>query len=151
MSTNAKEARFKRQTAKLDKHRAEMAKPESQRDAAKLMPPRERLYAACDSRFVTMIEADALGEAAKLAHRGLDRDLPSMKVVGLRELLGHLRGEMSLADAIAAAQRATRQYAKRQTTWFRHQTAPDLTLTEQFSQGLLRSSLAFVRESVLTG
>jgi len=43
MSTNAKEARFKRQTAKLDKHRAEMAKPESQRDAAKLMPARERI------------------------------------------------------------------------------------------------------------
>ena len=53
--------------------------------------------------------------------------------------------------AIAAGQRATRRYAKRQTTWFRHQTAPDLTLTEQFSQGLLRSPLQFVRESVLTG
>jgi tRNA dimethylallyltransferase len=116
-----------------------------------LMPPREKLYAACDVRFVRMIEADALGEAAALGCRGLDPDLPAMKAVGLRELLGYLRGEMPLEAAIVAAQRATRQYAKRQTTWFRHQTAPDLTLTEQFSQDLLRSSLRFVRESVLTG
>jgi len=116
-----------------------------------LMPPRETLYAACDVRLVRMIEADALGEAAALGCRGLDPDLPAMKAVGLRELLGYLRGEMPLEAAIVAAQRATRQYAKRQTTWFRHQTAPDLTLGEQFSQDLLRSSLRFVRESVLTG
>jgi tRNA dimethylallyltransferase len=116
-----------------------------------LIPPRETLYAACDVRFVRMIEADALGEAAALGCRGLDPDLPAMKAVGLRELLGYLRGEMPLEAAIVAAQRATRQYAKRQTTWFRHQTAPDLTLTEQFSRDLLRSSLRFVRESVLTG
>jgi tRNA dimethylallyltransferase len=114
-------------------------------------PPRERLYAACDTRFVKMIEAKALDEAAALARRGLDPDLPAMKAVGLPELLRHLNGEMALGIAIAAGQRATRQYAKRQTTWFRHQTAPDLNLAEQFSQGLLRSSLQFVRESVLTG
>jgi tRNA dimethylallyltransferase len=116
-----------------------------------LMPPREKLYAACDTRFVRMIEANALGEAAALGCRGLDPDLPAMKAVGLRELLGYLHGEMPLEAAIVAAQRATRQYAKRQTTWFRHQTAPDLILTEQFPQDLLRSSLRFVRESVLTG
>ena len=114
------------------------------------MPPREKLYAACDARFVRMIEADALGEAAALARRGLDPDLPAMKAVGVPELLRHLHGEMPLEAAIAAAQRATRQYAKRQMTWFRHQTVPDLTLAEQFSQDLLRSSLRFVRESVLT-
>jgi tRNA dimethylallyltransferase len=116
-----------------------------------LMPPRETLYATCDVRFLRMIEANALGEAAALARRGLDPDLPVMKSVGLSELLRYLQGEMPLEAAIAAAQRATRQYAKRQTTWFRHQSAPDLTLAEQFSQDLLRSSLRFVRESVLTG
>ena len=116
-----------------------------------LMPPREGLYAACNSRFVRMIDANALGEAAALARRGLDPELPAMKAVGVPELLRHLNGEMGLDVAIAAAQRATRRYAKRQATWFRHQIAPDLTLAEQFSRGLLRSSLEFVRESVLTG
>jgi tRNA dimethylallyltransferase len=115
-----------------------------------VMPPREKLYAACDARFVRMIEADALGEAAALARRGLDPDLPAMKAVGVPALLCHLRGGMPLEAAIAAGQRATRQYAKRQMTWFRHQTVPDLTLGDQFSQDLLRSALRFVRESVLT-
>jgi tRNA dimethylallyltransferase len=115
-----------------------------------VIPPREKLYAACDARFVRMIEADALGEAAALARRSLDPGLPAMKAMGVPELLRYLHGEIPLEAAIAAGQRATRQYAKRQMTWFRHQAVPDLTLAEQFSQDLLRSALRFVRESVLT-
>jgi tRNA dimethylallyltransferase len=116
-----------------------------------ITPPREQLYAACEARFVRMIEAGALAEAAALAARGLDPDLPAMKALGVPELMRHLRGEMPLEDAVVAAQRATRQYAKRQMTWFRHQTAPDLSLDEPYSQGLLRRSAGFVRASVLTG
>jgi tRNA dimethylallyltransferase len=114
------------------------------------MPSRETLYASCDTRFVRMIEADALGEVGALARRGLDPDLPAMKAVGVPEILRYLRGEMPLEAAITAGQQATRRYAKRQMTWFRHQTVPDLTLTEQFSLDLLPSSLRFVRDSVLT-
>jgi tRNA dimethylallyltransferase len=116
-----------------------------------LTPAREELYAACEARFVRMIEAGALAEAAMLAARGLDPDLPAMKALGVPELTRHLRGEMPLEAAVAAAQRATRQYAKRQMTWFRHQTTPDLRLDEPYSQGLLRRSADFVRASVLTG
>jgi len=116
-----------------------------------LTPPRDRLYAACDTRFARMIQADALGEVAALVARGLDPDLPAMKAVGLPELLSYLCGEMPIEVAIAAAQRATRRYAKRQMTWFRHQTAPDLRLEEEFSEGLLRRSRQFVHECVLTG
>jgi tRNA dimethylallyltransferase len=116
-----------------------------------LAPPRDRLYAVCDTRFARMMTAGALAEAAALAARDLDPDLPAMKAVGLPELLRHLRGEMALEDAIAAAQRATRRYAKRQMTWFRHQAAPDLKLNEPFSEGLLRCARRFVDECVLTG
>jgi tRNA dimethylallyltransferase len=116
-----------------------------------LMPPREHLYAACDARFAAMIEAGALAEATALAARGLDPDLPAMKAVGLPELIRHLRGDIALADAVAAAQRATRHYAKRQMTWFRHQLRPDLILTEQFSESLLRRSRQFIDEFLLTG
>jgi tRNA dimethylallyltransferase len=115
-----------------------------------LAPPRSRLYAACDARFTRMVEAGALAEAAALAARGLDPDLPAMKAVGLPELLSHLRGETSLDEAIAAAQRATRRYAKRQTTWFRHQVDPDLVLTAQFSESLLRCSRHFIDRFLLT-
>jgi tRNA dimethylallyltransferase len=116
-----------------------------------LAPPRDRLYAVCETRFAGMMAAGALAEAEALAARDLDPDLPAMKAVGLPELLRHLRGEIALADAIAAAQRATRQYAKRQMTWFRHQIAPDLKLNELFSKALLRCARRFVDECVLTG
>jgi tRNA dimethylallyltransferase len=115
-----------------------------------IMPPREALYAACNARFAAMLESGALAEAEALAARELDPGLPAMKAVGLPELLRHLRGEMTLAEATAAAQRATRRYAKRQTTWFRHQTHPDLILGEQYSESLLRRSRQFIDEFVLT-
>jgi tRNA dimethylallyltransferase len=115
------------------------------------MPPREQLYAACDARFLRMIEAGALDEVATLANRRLDPGLPAMKAVGIPELLRHLHGEMPFQTAVLAGQQATRRYAKRQMTWFRHQNASGLTFAEGVSQGLLSSSLRFVRESVLTG
>ncbi|MGC2202784.1 MAG: tRNA (adenosine(37)-N6)-dimethylallyltransferase MiaA [Stellaceae bacterium] len=116
-----------------------------------LAPPREPLYAACNARFGQMIDAGALAEAAAIAARRLDPELPAMKAVGLPELLRHLAGEMSLNEAIAAGQRATRRYAKRQVTWFSHQTTPDLILDGQYSQGLLRRSRDFIDRFLLTG
>jgi tRNA dimethylallyltransferase len=87
-------------------------------------PPRAALYARCDARLELMLADGALREAAALIARGLDPRLPVMKAVGLRELAAAARGALSLPDALAAAQTATRRYAKRQMTWFRHQT-PD--------------------------
>jgi tRNA dimethylallyltransferase len=115
------------------------------------MPPREVLYAACDARFAAMIANGAVAEAAALATRGLMPDLPALKAVGVPELLRHLRGETSLAEAVAAGQRATRRYAKRQMTWFRHQIVPNLLLDQQISEGLLRKSRDFIERFLLTG
>jgi tRNA dimethylallyltransferase len=115
-----------------------------------LAPPRDRLYAACNARLVQMIEMGGLGEAAALAARRLDPSLPAMKAVGLPDLLSYLRGDVPFEAAIAAAQRSTRRYAKRQMTWFRHQITPDLTLTAQFSESLLRCSRHFIDEFLLT-
>jgi tRNA dimethylallyltransferase len=115
-----------------------------------LMPPRDRLYAACNARLLRMIEAGALGEAAAIAARRLEPSLPAMKAVGLPELLLYLQGDLPLGAAIAAAQRATRRYAKRQITWFRHQTTPDLVLDAQFSESLLRCSRHFIDRFLLT-
>ena len=89
-----------------------------------LDPPREALHARCDQRLELMMDQGAVEEAAALTARGLEDRLPAMKAVGLRELAAYARGETSRAQALAAAQAATRQYAKRQTTWFRNQT-PD--------------------------
>jgi tRNA dimethylallyltransferase len=86
-------------------------------------PPRAALYARCDARLARMIEDGAVQEAVALAARGLDRRLPVMKAVGLRELAAARAGGTLLSAAVDAARTATRQYAKRQLTWFRHQAA----------------------------
>ena len=90
--------------------------------AVVLEPPRDELYARCDARFQTMMQAGALEEVRALLARKLDPALPAMKAVGVRELGTYLAGEIGLGEATALAQQQTRRYAKRQLTWFRHQT-----------------------------
>lgn len=84
-------------------------------------PTRERLYANCNRRFDLMLQAGALDEVKALAARALDPDLPAMKAVGVPELLAWLNGQWTREQAIEKATQATRHYAKRQLTWFRHQ------------------------------
>jgi tRNA dimethylallyltransferase len=97
----------------------------------RLLPERSELYARCDARLDQMMADGALDEVRRLNARALPADLPVMKAVGVPELLAHVRGEVDLPAALAAAKRATRHYAKRQYTWFRNQCAdwlvnPDL-------------------------
>jgi len=115
-----------------------------------ILPSRDLLYAACDRRFAGMIAAGALDEAAALMARALPPDVPAMKGVGVPELLRHLRGEIPLDEAIALAQRATRRYAKRQVTWFRHQIAADLVFDQQFSPSMSRQANDFIDQFLLT-
>ncbi|UTW53722.1 tRNA (adenosine(37)-N6)-dimethylallyltransferase MiaA [bacterium SCSIO 12827] len=93
-----------------------------------VLPPRDALYAACDARFRAMLDAGAMDEVRALLARGLDPSLPALRAVGVRELGAVIEGEMTLDQAADKARQATRNYAKRQFTWFRHQLAPDLTL-----------------------
>lgn len=88
---------------------------------ALFMPPRDLLYEQCDNRFKVMLEAGALEEAKAFLARGLAADLPAMKTLGLRELAAHLEGRLGLKEATQKAQQMTRNYAKRQLTWFRNQ------------------------------
>ena len=85
-------------------------------------PDRHTLYGNCDRRVQTMVESGALDEVKVLLERQLDLALPAMKAVGVREFSSYLNGESSLDAAISATRQATRNYAKRQLTWFRNQT-----------------------------
>jgi tRNA dimethylallyltransferase len=89
----------------------------------RLLPERALLYERCDARLDHMLADGALEEVRRLSERQLPADLPVMKAVGVPEFLAHVRGEMDLAAALAAAKRATRHYAKRQYTWLRNQCA----------------------------
>ena len=86
-----------------------------------LMPDRDELFRRIDARFEAMIAAGAIEEVRALAARHLDPDLPAMKAHGVPWLIRHLKGELTLAEAIEGSQRDTRQYTKRQATWFRNQ------------------------------
>lgn len=92
---------------------------------ALLLPPRDWLYDRCDRRFVTMFDTGGLAEVEALIARNLDPTLPVMRAIGVPEMAAFIRGELSRDAAIELGQIATRQYAKRQFTWFRNQSPPD--------------------------
>ncbi len=94
-------------------------------NATVLLPDREALYARCDLRFAKMLEGGAIEEVEALLARNLDPTLPVMRAIGVREIAGYLRGEWALEEVEAMAAQATRNYAKRQYTWFRRQPPPD--------------------------
>jgi tRNA dimethylallyltransferase len=81
--------------------------------------PREQLYVRAEQRFDTMIEQGAIDEVRNLPELPIDQ--PMMKAIGVPELRAHLRGELSLDEAVTQAKTATRQYIKRQLTWWRGQ------------------------------
>lgn len=92
-----------------------------------LIPPREALYARCDSRFDIMLEQGAVEEALEFKSRPYAQS-PLNKALGYPELCDYIDGKISLDEARIEAQQSTRRYAKRQTTWFSNQLAPDLAL-----------------------
>lgn len=87
-------------------------------------PDRAALNARIDERVEAMARDGAMEEVARLVDRALPADLPVMKAVGFREFAAHATGACSLDQSIRDTQTATRQYAKRQMTWFRNQS-PD--------------------------
>jgi tRNA dimethylallyltransferase len=122
--------------------------------AIRLDPPRPALRAAIAGRFAAMLEQGALEEARALLALGLDPSLPAMRAHGVPELASHLAGEITLDEAAVRTTAATSQYAKRQTTWWRHHNvaAPAHTHTiyaryatqTKFSETIPAKLLAFV-------
>jgi tRNA dimethylallyltransferase len=86
-----------------------------------LVPDRAALRTKIDLRFALMAQSGAVEEVRALLALQLDPALPAMKAIGVSDISAFLRGECSLPEAIERASAATRQYAKRQETWLRHQ------------------------------
>lgn len=107
-----------------------------------LDPPRAALYAAIEARFDRMIEAGALDEARALAARGLDPALPAMKALGVMDLARAAAGEIAMEQAVSRAKTASRNYAKRQETWFSRQIIADFSYNEKFSESLFEKILS---------
>jgi len=90
-----------------------------------LLPPRDWLIERCDRRFELMIDQGAVAEVEALLPRNLNPDLPVMRAIGVPEIAAWLKADIDHDTMMARGQLATRQYAKRQYTWFSNQPPQD--------------------------
>jgi len=95
-----------------------------------LIPPRDRLYHRIEQRFDTMIKQGALEEVRAIQSLNLDPRLPALKALGVPDFQRYLADEVSLEEAVDKAKQGTRNFAKRQLTWFRNQSRADLVIEE---------------------
>lgn len=90
-----------------------------------VLPERSVLHDRINRRFEGMMQSGAVEEVEALLSLGLSPDATAMKAIGVSQIAEMLAGRMSEADVIEKAAAATRQYAKRQMTWFRNQMDED--------------------------
>ena len=100
---------------------------------AGLNPPRAELQERINGRTQAMFDQGLVREVSELLERGCPGGAPPLQSVGYRQALDYLLGNISLRDAVRYAQAATRQYAKRQMTWFRKE--PGMTWFAGFGDG----------------
>ncbi|WP_425156433.1 tRNA (adenosine(37)-N6)-dimethylallyltransferase MiaA [Candidatus Binatus sp.] len=82
---------------------------------------RKKLYEAIDARFDAMVAAGLVDEVRALVEAGYSPEKPPLSTIGYKQIAAYLRGELTLADAIALAKQESRRLAKRQLTWFRRE------------------------------
>lgn len=109
-----------------------------------LLPPRDWLYERCDARFERMFNGGAVEEVKALIERRLDPSLPAMRAIGVREISAFLADEVSSEQAVSAGSQATRNYAKRQYTWFAHQPPADWPRWTEPVDATLEQALALL-------
>lgn len=116
-------------------HKKPMVKkiPEARFKVVKICPQTVELDARCYRRFDEMIQAGAEDEVRRLLSRNLPENLPAMKALGVPEIGAYVRGECSLSEAVELGKLHTRQYAKRQRTWFANKLRADLRLDECYA------------------
>lgn len=86
-----------------------------------LDPPRQALYERLDRRCERMFETGLVDEVNRILDLGFSPEVKPLESHGYKQALQHIRGELSLPEAVLQAQRNTRRYAKRQWTWFRRE------------------------------
>jgi tRNA dimethylallyltransferase len=113
-----------------------------------LLPPRDWLYERCDRRFDLMLEKGVLDEVAALPPA--DPNLTALKALGVPQLRAALAGGLAMDEAVRLAKTATRQYAKRQMTWFRNQCADWTAIAEKQTERILDPIFSKISDNGLT-
>ncbi len=109
-----------------------------------VLPDRQAHGQTIDARFDAMMGAGALDEARTLIALGLSEDLPIMRALGVAPLTAHIAGKLGLEEAVAQAKAETRQYAKRQLTWYRRNMITWKAADAQFMERNGGDYLAFI-------
>jgi len=106
-----------------------------------LMPAREALYQRIEQRVTAMLDSGWLDEVKTLLDKGIDPTSKPFEFLGYSQLRDALGGKMAFDEAFRQIQQATRQYAKRQVTWFRKE--PDVRWIERFGDDPAAAADAF--------
>jgi tRNA dimethylallyltransferase len=109
-----------------------------------VLPPPATHGAAIGKRFQRMLQDGALEEVRRLLALGLSAELPIMRALGVAPLADHLAGRHSLAAAAAAVELETRQYAKRQMTWFKRNMISWRSFETKEMERTMAEILAFI-------
>ncbi len=99
-----------------------------------VLPERSVLHARIDRRFERMMDDGAVDEVQALLALNPPADAPAMKAIGVSQISAMLKGQMSRQEVIEKASAATRQYAKRQMTWFRNQMDESWERVDPYNQ-----------------
>ena len=106
-------------------------------------PNRKKIYNKVDERFIKMIDKGAVDEVKLLDKLNLDKSLPIMRAHGVPEILNHMSGNTTIDECISQGQQVTRNYVKRQLTWWRSSTLKIHQCLDQFPSGIDLNLLKF--------
>lgn len=95
-----------------------------------LNPDRKKLYENCNSRFEKMLENGAMEEVQELINQGVSDEMQISKTLGFFEIRDFMNGQITREKMLEIATQKTRNYAKRQLTWFRHQLPQKIVFTD---------------------
>jgi tRNA dimethylallyltransferase len=104
---------------------------------------REALYERINLRVDQMVQNGLLDEVKALVEAGYSPDLPSMQGLGYKELIPVIQGEVDLENAVELLKKRTRNYAKRQISWFKREPVHWFSMDEEYFQ-LLRKIISFL-------
>ncbi len=111
-----------------------------------LQPPRDVLYRKIDERFDMMMKEGALDEVKNFLKQPLDSDHPILKATGVVPLQQYLKNDLTLEEAVTKAKQDTRNFAKRQITWFKGQMSTDLILDPYKNH--LKEKISLVKKTI---
>jgi len=102
---------------------------------------RKNLYTSIEKRFDTMIKDGLINEVMDFLKMGIPDSHPINKVIGLNHIKNYIKGNLELEKAVELSKKDTRNYAKRQSTWFRHQPKKPIYLDYEFAENLILEKL----------